>query len=72
MISKISATVKFPVSDALIFILKIPVIFGVPVKVRVLASKLSQEGNEVPSASVALYVRKSPTSGSVKVLGLTA
>ena len=40
---------------------------GVPVKVPVLALKLSQLGSGEPSASVALRLRLSPTSTSLKV-----
>ncbi len=44
---------------------------GVPEKVRVPGSKLSQEGNRLPSASVADRVSVSPTSTSVKLAGGT-
>ena len=40
---------------------------GVPVKVPVLASKLSQLGSAEPSAKLALRVRLSPASTSLKV-----
>ncbi len=41
---------------------------GVPIKVIVAGSNVSQEGSAVPSDNVALYVRVSPKSMSAKVL----
>ncbi|MNE80358.1 hypothetical protein D3C80_1769210 [compost metagenome] len=41
---------------------------GVPLKVRLAASKLSQAGKASPPANVALSIRLSPTSTSAKVL----
>ena len=40
---------------------------GVPEKVRLLASKLNQDGRADPSLKVAEYVRLSPASTSLKV-----
>ncbi len=44
---------------------------GVPLKVIVAGSNVSQEGSAVPSANVALYVRVSPKLTSAKVFAGT-
>ena len=44
---------------------------GVPLKLRLTASKLSQAGSGLPSARVAESVRLSPTSTSLKLAGGT-
>ena len=43
---------------------------GVPLNVRVAAVNVSQEGSALPSESVAVYVKLSPTSTSANTLEL--
>ena len=59
-----SDTLNSP-SEATTFTSQVPAAPGLPLKVRLAASKLSQEGSAEPSARLALYESSSP-SGSLK------
>ena len=72
VILNVSVIAALPLSVAVILTSISPTFAfkGVPLNVRVAAVNVSQEGSALPSESVAVYVKLSPTSTSANTLEL--